>query len=291
VAKAGGTLEWSIPDLARGKSAELIYRAVVGPDGPRGDGVNRVTASGVSLGTKVVSNLASVKVRMTSGLLTGKGTILGRVFVDRDGNRIQSRGEVRSGLASDEPGIPDVALYLEDGTRVITDATGKFSILDVPPGIHVLRVDEASLPNGFVLVPLSSRFAGDGASQFVDMQPGGLFQADFAGQPRRSDGDEQALSTKGRTDSGTSFGESPRSTGGLPPTGGDVPPGPEETESPGWEEAIQAMADGLEFLRPLDGTAVARERSRVVLKGPLGTEPSLSINGTPVDAKQMRRGR
>jgi uncharacterized repeat protein (TIGR01451 family) len=287
-ARAGRTLEWSVPNLAQGKSLEIAYRAVVGPDGPRGDGINRATASGVSLGTRVVSNLASVKVRITSGLLTENGTILGRVFIDCDGNRIQNQGRGRRGLEPDEPGIPNVALYLEDGTRVITDAMGKFSILSVPPGLHVLRIDETSLPNGFVLAPLSNRFMGDGASQFVDMQPGGLFQADFAGQQRRSD-DEQAAPTEGRAEPDTSGGESPGSSGERLATGEGAPPIPRATEAPDWEEAIKSMADGLEFLGPLDGTAVERERIRVVLKGPLGTEPTLSINGAPVDAKQIGR--
>jgi uncharacterized repeat protein (TIGR01451 family) len=287
-AKAGRTLQWSVSDLAQGKSLELTYRAVVGPDGPRGYGVNTAAASGVSLGTMVVSNVASVKVKITSGLLAENGTILGRIFVDRDGNRIQNQGGGRSGLEPDEPGIPNVALYLEDGTRVITDARGKFSILGVPPGLHVLRVDETSLPHGLVLAPLSNRFMGDGASQFVDLQPGGLFQADFAGQQRRPD-EEQTPPATGRADSVTSGGSSPHSPGELLPAGGGAPPVPRLTEAPDWEQAIKSMSDGLEFLSPLDGTAVTRERIRVVLKGPLGTEPSLSINGAPVDAKQIGR--
>jgi uncharacterized repeat protein (TIGR01451 family) len=287
-ARAGRTLQWSVPGLAQGKSLEITYRAVVGPDGPRGDGINTAVASGVSLGTTVVSNVASVKIRITSGLLTSDGTILGRIFVDRDGNRIQNQGGGRRGLEPDEPGIPNVALYLEDGTRVITDARGRFSILGVPPGLHVLRVDQTSLPSGFVLVPLSNRFMGDGASQFVDLQPGGLFQADFAGQQRRSDVG-QASSTTGRAEPDTSGGSSPRSPGELLPDGGSATPAPRKTEAPDWEEAIKTMTGGLEFLGPLDSAAVPRERIRVVLKGPLGTDPSLSINGTPVDAKQIGR--
>nr|MBP7342373.1 hypothetical protein [Syntrophaceae bacterium] len=45
---------------------------------------------------------------------------------------------------------------------------------------HVLRLDETSLPKGLVPKATSNRFMGDGASQFVDMTPHGLFKANFA---------------------------------------------------------------------------------------------------------------
>src|SRR5690606_491459 len=84
------------------------------------------------------------------------------------------------GIPKAKSGVADVALYLEDGTRVVTDKSGKFSITGVAPGTHVLRLDETSLPKGLVPKPLSNRFMGDGASQFVDMTPHGLFKANFA---------------------------------------------------------------------------------------------------------------
>jgi hypothetical protein len=173
-----------VGSLQAGSSLEITYRAAVGPDAQRGDGVNTVSARGVSLGTSVSSNTASVKVKITAGVFTEKGTIIGKVFVDRNGNRMQDQGDSAKTGKPDEPGVPDVALYLEDGTRVITDESGKYSIVGVLPGTHVLRVDETTLPKNTVLVPLSNRFLGDGASQFVDMNPGGLFKADFAVQHR-----------------------------------------------------------------------------------------------------------
>ncbi|PKN36891.1 MAG: hypothetical protein CVU62_12385 [Deltaproteobacteria bacterium HGW-Deltaproteobacteria-2] len=167
---SGRTFTWSNSGLAPNKSLEITYRAVVGPDAQMGTGINTVTASGTSLGKTIVSNRAFVEIKITEGVFTSKGTIIGRVFIDRDGD----------GLAKKNTGIPDVALYLEDGTRVITDKSGKFSITGVVPGTHVLRLDETSLPKGMIPKPLSNRFMHSGTSQFVDMKPSGLFKANFA---------------------------------------------------------------------------------------------------------------
>ncbi|MHB8092504.1 MAG: DUF7507 domain-containing protein [Syntrophales bacterium] len=383
-----GTFTWSALDLAPGKSLEITYRAVVGPDGTRGTGVNTVSATGISLGRAVVSNTAAVKVRITAGIFTENGTILGKIFLDRDGNRIQNQQEnTPNAKKPDEPGIPGVVLYLEDGTRVITDKSGKFSILGVMPGTHVLRVDETTLPKGLALVPLSNRFMGDGASQFVTMQSGGLFQADFAVQGQWPQPDEKAAPASGgggKTGSSVPLSSAPavggeyivtsasqpasgkaegaavpeeaaqpvpatlsplvpppsaaekihvapvpgkaaartvenpavspsidKGEGGVatkgeiqPPAeqestatipgdegavGGKIPLQPSSPGSRDWGEEIKTMTPDLDFLSPLDGTAVVRERIRVVLKTPFGTEPSLSLNGAPVDAKQIGR--
>lgn len=201
------TFVWTIASIAPAAVTEITYRAVVGPDSLRGDGINTVSAAGRSLGRPVSSNTASVKIRITGGIFTEKGTIIGKVFLDRDGNRMQNQGARAVPGKPDEPGIPDVVLYLEDGTRVITDATGKYSILGIAPGTHVLRVDETSLPKGMVLVPLSNRFLGDGTSQFIDMTQGGLFQADFAVErPNSEPGKEEP----GKPEKGSAAPASPQ---------------------------------------------------------------------------------
>jgi uncharacterized repeat protein (TIGR01451 family) len=165
-----GAFSWSTASLAPNKSLTISYRAVVGPDTRTGDAINTVSASGTSTGRTIVSNKASFKIKIADGVFTTKGTIIGRVFIDHDGN----------GLAKKDSGVPDAALYLEDGTRVITDKSGKFSMTGIVQGTHVLRLDETSLPKGLVPKPGSNRFMKNGSSQFVDMTPGGLFKANFA---------------------------------------------------------------------------------------------------------------
>ncbi len=172
------TLIWTLGTLAGGDSLELTYRAVVGPDSPKGDGKNSVYAQGTTVGKTTTSNTARFKIKITGGVFTTKGTILGKVFLDRDGNRVQ---EDKKGAR--EPGIPGVVLYLEDGTRVETDEHGKYSVYGIRAGTHVLRLDETTLPEGLEPAPVSNRFMGTGSSQFVDMPQGGLFKANFAVRP------------------------------------------------------------------------------------------------------------
>jgi len=310
--KGNSTFTWNVADLAPDKSIRVDYAAIVGPDSLRGDGVNKVFASGTSLGRTVSSNTASVKVKLTGGVFTNKGTVIGKVFLDSDGNRIQNQRKDGNAEKPSEPGLPNVVVYLEDGTRVITDKSGKFSIIGVMPGNHVLRVDEASLPREFVLVPLSNRFMGDGASQFVDMQPGGLFKADFAVE--RSKGEEGMKPCKevepvspapkihlpavpGSSGvSVTSDVEAIIKEDVKPPTVEEdaghlemLLPLSDKFGASDWEEAIQKMSPEMDFISPKDGSTIMRDRIRVVFKTPFGTQPELILNGNPVSAKQLGR--
>jgi uncharacterized repeat protein (TIGR01451 family) len=164
------TFTWALADLDPGKWSEISYRAVVGPDTKKGDAINTASGTGTSIGKNIVSNNASFKIKITEGVFTTKGTIIGRVFIDRDGN----------GLPRKDTGVPNVALYLEDGTRVVTDKDGKFSISGVVAGTHVLRLDETTLEKGLLPKPISNRFMNNGYSLFVDMTQSGLFKANFA---------------------------------------------------------------------------------------------------------------
>ena len=308
------TFAWTFASLAPGAALEITYLSVAGPDSLKGNGINTVSASGLSLGRSIVSNNALVKVKITGGIFTDKGTIIGKVFLDRDGNGIQNQGMSMKPGKPDEPGIPNVVLYLEDGTRVITDPDGKYSITGVLPGTHVLRVDETSLPEHMVLVPRSNRFLGDGASQFVDMTAGGLFQADFAAERQGPEPPiKEELNRKEK--------ESTTPAAGMHPAGIDssqtasAPPAPDmskassadektitgkpgempseqqtiKASSPDWEKAIKTMSPELAFLNPTDGAANGRKRGRVVIKAPLGMDPSLLVNGESVDKKQIGR--
>jgi hypothetical protein len=43
-----------------------------------------------------------------------------------------------------------VHVYLDDGESVETDATGRYDFPCVRPGMHALRLDVTTLPNGIV---------------------------------------------------------------------------------------------------------------------------------------------
>ena len=163
----GPVLTFSIGTLAVNADVKLTYRVLVGPGANIGDNINRAQASGGG----GQSNVASAHVTVQGGVVSDRGFIGGKVFQDCNRNRMQDPGEA---------GIPDVRIYLEDGTFAITDAQGKYSIYGVASRTHVLKVDAYSLPPGSRLVPLTSRNAGDGRTRFVDLRFGEMQKADFA---------------------------------------------------------------------------------------------------------------
>jgi hypothetical protein len=66
-----------------------------------------------------------------------------------------------------------------DGSFMITDNEGKYSICGVKPQTHVIKVDRSTLPKGARLLPSSNRNAGVGDSIFVDLKGGEMGRADF----------------------------------------------------------------------------------------------------------------
>ena len=163
----GPHLTFNIGTLAASADVKLSYRVLVGAGTAMGANLNHAVAiSGASQ-----SNTASARVLVQGGVLSDNGFIVGKVFQDCNGNRMQDRGEL---------GIPGVRIYLDDGTFAITDAEGRYNIYGVPGRTHILKVDMYSLPPNTQFSAISSRNAGDGGSRFVDLKFGEMQKADFA---------------------------------------------------------------------------------------------------------------
>lgn len=163
----GPVLTFNIGNLAPNADVKLTYRVFVGPGSGTADALNKAVAFSGSL----QSNTATARVTIRAGIFSDSGFIVGKVFQDCNGSRMQDPGEL---------GVPGVRIYLDDGTFAITDEQGKYSMYGVPGRTHVLKVDRASLPAGAELVAISSRNAGDGGSRFIDLKFGEMQKADFA---------------------------------------------------------------------------------------------------------------
>ncbi|MBN1663725.1 MAG: DUF11 domain-containing protein [Deltaproteobacteria bacterium] len=288
--KASGhrTLVWQTGALAPAESFTMYYRAVVGPDTPTGTAVNTAFASGINLGKTIVSNKASHKIKIAGGVFTTKGTIVGRVFVDRDGN----------GSVEKDAGVPDAVIYLEDGTRVMTDGSGKFSITGVTAGTHILRLDETSLPGGLVPKPTSNRFMTSGTSQFIDMTPGGLFKANFAVEKISDETQPRVTGEKPEPakESAPPAQESPETpplhsvvNASVAGTQGSEKTVPKAIPDRPLEEQILTMTPELVFLKPLDRSVVLRNSTRVIVKAPANTVLTLAVNGEKVNNRRIGR--
>ncbi|QHE83679.1 DUF7933 domain-containing protein [Hydrogenophaga sp. BPS33] len=166
----GPVLSFAIGNFAANTPVTLTYRVRVGVGAQQGDGINRAQAFGNVGGVPVSSNRAEARIRITGGVFFQEACVMGKVFVDCNGNRIQDAEEV---------GIPGVRLYLQDGTHLVSDSEGKYSICGLPARTSVLRVDPTTLPDGSQLVTSSNRNALDAGSLFLDLKFGELHRADF----------------------------------------------------------------------------------------------------------------
>jgi len=154
----------------------------VGVGAQQGDGVNRAQAYACGLPTgcvdsgfapvagSVPTNEARHRVRVTGGVFATEACVLGKVFVDCNNNHVQD---------SEELGIPGVRVVFSDGTTLISDSEGKYSMCGLPPRSHVLKVDGSTLPRGSRLTTSSNRNLGDAESLWLDLKNGELHRADF----------------------------------------------------------------------------------------------------------------
>jgi uncharacterized repeat protein (TIGR01451 family) len=163
----GPILTFSIGDLPITGDEKVHYYVRLQPQANNNNTVNTAyAASGVTR-----SNIARAYIKIIPGVFDTNGVIIGKVYADCNGNHVQD---------NNEPGIPGVRIYLDNGTFAITDEAGKYSIYAVTARLHGLRMDDYTLPPGFKPEPLSTFNAGDGKSLFVDMIAAELHRADFA---------------------------------------------------------------------------------------------------------------
>jgi uncharacterized repeat protein (TIGR01451 family) len=163
----GPELSFFLGNIAPGAIVDIYYEVRLGVGADRGSGINQAQAQGAG----VHSMVATAQVLVSLGAFDTSACVVGKIFVDCNGNRVQDAGE---------PGIPGVRLYFEDGTNLTSDEHGNYSLCGLRPITHVLKVDATTLPAGSRLVVLSNRNAGDGNSVFVDLRDGELHRADFA---------------------------------------------------------------------------------------------------------------
>lgn len=135
----GRTLVWTLPSLAPGKTHEIRYATVVFPTAAAGTVlVNAASVAAAVPGTTVeAKGDATAMVRVIDGAFSPRRVITGRVFAD-----VMRTGRFVKG----DSGVPNVRVFMENGDYAITDADGRYSFPGARPGMHVLRVDPASLP-------------------------------------------------------------------------------------------------------------------------------------------------
>jgi len=260
-----GTLRWDLGAVPGNTDLEITYKMMIGVDTRDGIYENEAYAQGFQQGELLVSNTSRVGVLVTPGIFTRNGIIVGKVFIDLNDNRIQD---------DNEPGQGEVTIYMEDGTYVITDSRGKFSIANIRPGQHVLRIDQTTLPPDVEPVALSARNLNRANSQFIELSASGMAKSNFALRP---------LSASSRT----RYVDMQRTP--VPVELGTELEAEEEKMDltmegrvARLEDAITTMTSDLGFVNLIDGEQTTQRFTDIVVKGPLGTRIEIFVNDRPV---------
>ena len=309
----GPKLIFNVGSIADSVILTVSYRVRVGPGALQGDGINRAQAFSARVTTGIatkVSNIATATVQVLPGVFSDRGFIVGKVFADCNRDRIQN---------AEERGIPDVRLYMEDGTFVITDAEGKFSLYNIRPQTHVLKVDATTLPEGAKLAVLDARNAGDAGSRFVDMKNGQLLKVNFAVDgcaapvneaidlrvQRSRAGSEAEFAVKARI---TADGVAPLvDVKGLPAsglvgvktpltTGPGVKPAIASSAKPGataerldLDKLMPTLDASLQIVSPTDKQIFGVAQTDILVKGAAGSDFRLRVNGVEISQKRVGR--
>lgn len=162
---ANRNVTFTYPILNPKETLTIVYAAVVTPDATRGDGRN--------VAQEPRSNIASFQLKIRQGILSDCGTIIGRVFVDKNFDGEQQPGE---------PGVPNAVIYMDDGNRITTDPNGLFSLANVIAGNRTATLDLSSLP-GYSLAPNLYFIEKNSQSRLVRLSPGGMSRMNFAVTP------------------------------------------------------------------------------------------------------------
>ncbi len=136
----GHSLRWRAGSLGGGESRTAVIKFVANTRVTEG----KATATGrvggrAESGDDVFAGPVVSLIKLENDVFGDEGVILGDVFVDHNGNGARDEGE---------PGVANVAVYLESGEYAVTDSSGMFSIPRVFSGYRMVRLEESGLPGG-----------------------------------------------------------------------------------------------------------------------------------------------
>jgi uncharacterized repeat protein (TIGR01451 family) len=167
---------FTFPPLAASSTINVAYATTLTPEAVRGTGKNSALLNGLTgtgTGIRVTDGPATHQLQIRQGIVTDTGTIIGRVFVDKNFDGEQQ---------PNEPGIPNAVIFLDDGNKITTDANGMFSVKGAVNGYRTGVLDLSSLP-GYTLAPNLYFKERNSQSRLVKLAPSGLVRMNFGVTP------------------------------------------------------------------------------------------------------------
>ncbi|MDT7541335.1 MAG: large repetitive protein [Acidobacteriota bacterium] len=220
----GSDLIFRLPTLAANANATITYRVRIGANAREGDQVNNATVTARFAGGDTISaGPAHATVRVGAGVFSTRQMIVGRVFVDANGNGQFDKGE---------RAVAGARLYIDNGQSVITDSQGMYNLPSVEDGAVVISLDPVTIPHGLMLTDEGHR-SGRSWTRLLRTPLGGgtLLRQNFA-LSRAEAGDETGTQTsfdanekRAASDTNVGAGLVParNGAGGAPPSQSSVP--------------------------------------------------------------------
>ncbi|MDH3975102.1 MAG: OmpA family protein [Deltaproteobacteria bacterium] len=139
----------------------LSYQTIIGSGALPGKYINGAVATDVC-STCYVSNKDEAEVAVVADPYLDVGTIIGKVFHDKNGNRWQDKGE---------EGVSGAMVALDDGTYIMTDDYGRYHFPALRPGQRLLKINLQTLPGAAVTTT--------GETKIVTLTEGLIAKANF----------------------------------------------------------------------------------------------------------------
>lgn len=267
VSTDGRTLTFNLGSLASGKTADITYVVEIAAGAKTGKAMNLATATGNN--GLAVSNTVGAEVLVKEDLFGSRTIIMGRVFPGCENQSpLQASVAEGSGGLNNNDGVAGVRIYLEDGTYAVTDKKGMYHFEGLKPGTHIVQLDLDTMPGDYELIACeeNDRFAGTPYSQFVDLQGGTMWRADFYAIRRPA---APPVETEESAGTGQITEDEKRMKAGTMPE---------------FDSAWLGRAEpGLAFVWPGDGFHPAIPSVKIAVKHDPGKKLRLLLNGDEVD--------
>ena len=282
-------MSFGLGDLPHGATARIIYRVRVGANAREGEQENLASVSGTfPSGEKTSAGPARAIVKVSAGVFSTRQVLIGRVFVDTDGN-----GQFD---AYDRP-MPGVRLYLTNGESVITDSAGLYNFPSLGDGPQVVSIDPITVPGGYALSD-GGRLSGKGWTRLLRTPVGGgtMLRQNFAlVQTGKAHIVKSQLAETGKvaekiqtapTDGGQTA-PSPQLPAPVASAGSPAVQGPGTYEVASTESVAPLAAGDVQFLSPEANSVSMTPGLQVVVRVALNWTVKLDVNGETVSESNI----
>lgn len=150
---SGNVMRFNVGQVNSGERFTITYRVRVGVNVRPGESFNTAAGTGrFPTGEVIQTAPARVGVKVNAGMFSMRQFIIGRVFIDENGNQ---------SFDKDEKPVVGARIYLASGESVITDSQGMYNLPAVSEGSQSIAIDPITLPQGYLLADNNSRSGED----------------------------------------------------------------------------------------------------------------------------------